>query len=148
MSRDYEFNGVEQDNPFLIKYVREIHMAKYNFPSTQAMSLVHINYTDQDLLQKIGEYIVNNLLDNKRNGVFFQSYPGGNEIMMTAPWFVEKLDWSGYIVEPDPRKFFNQRKQYTNKSTVQPIHACLSSNEYPKEVNYVCINRLQFEVKK
>lgn len=135
MSRDYELFGVEQDNPNLITYVREIHMGKFKMPFLKNIPIQHINFTDHQLIQEIGQYIVSDLLDNKKNGIFFQSFPGGNDIMMTAPWFVEKYDWKGYIVESDPRKYFLQRKQYVGKPSVQAIHACLSPNEYPKEVN-------------
>lgn len=134
MSRDLDFYGVAQDNPYLVTYVRELHIAKPLMPSLKNFPVVHMNFTDQDLIAKIGGFIVSDLLDNKKNGVFFESYPGGNDVMMTAPWLEEKLGWTGYIVEPDPRKFFHQRKMYMSSSTLQPIHSCLSPNDYPKEV--------------
>lgn len=133
MSRDYELLGVQQDNPNLISYIREIHMRKYPLHIFKNTPVRMPNFTDTVSIQKIGNYINTYLMNNKTNGVFLQSMPGNSE-QLTAPWLVSNLNWTGYIVEPDPTKYFMFRKMFLSNPMVQVIHACISPNGYPKEV--------------
>uniref|UniRef100_A0A336MA81 CSON007846 protein n=1 Tax=Culicoides sonorensis TaxID=179676 RepID=A0A336MA81_CULSO len=139
MSRDYDLLGVQQDNPSLITYIREVHMKKY--PNMVSNLLVnagpseHLNFTSNhdELTPQLAATIAS-LVNNKQKGVFFQSLTGSSGPMMTAPWLAETLGWTGYLVEPDPRKYFNLRKENARRKGVQVIHACLSPTGYPKEV--------------
>ncbi|XP_063700260.1 protein Star-like [Culicoides brevitarsis] len=138
MTRDYDLLGVQQDNPSLIAYIREVHMKKYpnmvtNFLATSGPA-EHLNFTNShELTPKLASDIAS-LVGNKQKGVFFQSLTGSSGPMMTAPWLAETLGWTGYIVEPDPRKYFALRKDNARRNGVQVIHACLSPTGYPKEV--------------
>ncbi|KFB46434.1 hypothetical protein ZHAS_00014434 [Anopheles sinensis] len=136
MSRDYDLMGVPQDNPALIKYVRDIHMKKY--PMTFIRNAdgpgEQLNFTNRHELAPEMAHLISDLLGRKRFGTFFQSLTGNSDAMMTAPWLAETMNWGGYLVEPDPRKYFSLRKQNAFRSNVQVIHACLSPNTYPKEV--------------
>ncbi|XP_035915761.1 protein Star isoform X1 [Anopheles stephensi] len=136
MSRDYDLMGVPQDNPALVKYVRDIHMKKYpmTFMRNANAPAEHLNFTDRHELTPEMAHLISDLLGRKRFGTFFQSLTGNSDSMMTAPWLAETMNWGGYLVEPDPRKYFSLRKQNAFRSNVQVIHACLSPNTYPKEV--------------
>lgn len=136
MSRDYDLMGVPQDNPALVKYVRDIHMKKYpmTFMRNANAPVEHLNFTNRHELTPEMAHLVSDLLGKKRFGTFFQSLTGISESMMTAPWLAETMNWGGYLVEPDPRKYFSLRKQNAFRPNVQVIHACLSPNTYPKEV--------------
>lgn len=138
MSRDYDLLGVEPDNPSLITYVREVHMKKYPNMVTNFLANAgppeHLNFTNQhELTPQLASEIAS-LVGGKRQGIFFQSLTGSSGPMMTAPWLAETLGWTGYLVEPDPRKYFNLRKDNARRKGVQVIHACLSPSGYPKEV--------------
>ncbi|XP_055598553.1 protein Star isoform X2 [Uranotaenia lowii] len=136
MSRDYDLLGVPQDNPALVKYVRDIHMKKYpmTFMRNAPAPVEHLNFTNRHELTPEMAQFISKLLGNKRFGTFFQSLTGISDSMMTAPWLAETMNWGGYLVEPDPRKYFSLRKQNAFRDNVQVIHACLSPNTYPKEV--------------
>uniref|UniRef100_A0A182W727 Methyltransferase FkbM domain-containing protein n=1 Tax=Anopheles minimus TaxID=112268 RepID=A0A182W727_9DIPT len=136
MSRDYDLMGVPQDNPALVKYVRDIHMKKYpmTFMRNANAPVEHLNFTNRHELTPEMAHLISDLLGRKRFGTFFQSLTGNSDSMMTAPWLAETMNWGGYLVEPDPRKYFSLRKQNAFRSNVQVIHACLSPNTYPKEV--------------
>ncbi|XP_055545113.1 protein Star isoform X1 [Wyeomyia smithii] len=136
MSRDYDLMGVPQDNPALVKYVRDIHMKKYpmTFMRNANAPVDHLNFTNRHELTPEMARFVSDLLGKKRFGTFFQSLTGISDSMMTAPWLAETMNWGGYLVEPDPRKYFSLRKQNAFRPNVQVIHACLSPNTYPKEV--------------
>ncbi|XP_058814985.1 protein Star isoform X2 [Topomyia yanbarensis] len=136
MSRDYDLMGVPQDNPALVKYVRDIHMKKYpmTFMRNANAPVEHLNFTNRHELTPEMARFVSDLLGKKKFGTFFQSLTGISDSMMTAPWLAETMNWGGYLVEPDPRKYFSLRKQNAFRSNVQVIHACLSPNTYPKEV--------------
>lgn len=139
MSRDYDLYGVEQDNPSLITYIREVHMKKY---PNMVLNLLanagppkHLNFsTDHEITPELAK-IMAEYLNDKENGTFFQSLTGSSGQMMTAPWLAETLGWNGYVVEPDPRKYFTLRKENARREGVQIIHACLSPTGYPKEVS-------------
>lgn len=136
MSRDYDLMGVPQDNPALVKYVRDIHMKKYpmTFMRNANAPVEHLNFTNRHELTPEMAHFISDLLGGKRFGTFFQSLTGISDSMMTAPWLAETMNWGGYLVEPDPRKYFSLRKQNAFRPNVQVIHACLSPNTYPKEV--------------
>ncbi|XP_058062554.1 protein Star isoform X2 [Anopheles bellator] len=136
MSRDYNLMGVPQDNPALIKYVRDIHMKKYpmTFMRTANAPTEQLNFNNRHELTPEMAHVISDLLGRKRFGTFFQSLAGNSDSMMTAPWLAETMNWGGYLVEPDPRKYFSLRKQNAFRPNVQVIHACLSPNTYPKEV--------------
>uniref|UniRef100_A0A182PPJ3 Methyltransferase FkbM domain-containing protein n=1 Tax=Anopheles epiroticus TaxID=199890 RepID=A0A182PPJ3_9DIPT len=136
MSRDYDLMGVPQDNPALVKYVRDIHMKKYpmTFMRNANAPVEPLNFTNRHELTPEMAHLISDLLGRKRFGTFFQSLTGNSDSMMTAPWLAETMNWGGYLVEPDPRKYFSLRKQNAFRSNVQVIHACLSPNTYPKEV--------------
>lgn len=138
MSRDYDLLGVEQDNPSLITYIREVHMKKYPNMATNLLANAgppeHLNFTNQHELTPHLASEIAGLVGGKERGIFFQSLTGSSGPMMTAPWLAETLGWSGFLVEPDPRKYFNLRKENARRKGLQVIHACLSPTGYPKEV--------------
>lgn len=49
-------------------------------------------------------------------------------------WLERNLSWSGLLIQPDPRDYFNLRKHGRGRS--QSVHACLSPTCYPKEVTF------------
>ncbi|XP_050089539.1 protein Star isoform X2 [Anopheles aquasalis] len=136
MSRDYDLMGVPQDNPALIKYVRDIHMKKYpmTFVRNSAAPTEELNFNNRHELTPEMAHLISDLLGRKRFGTFFQSLAGNSDSMMTAPWLAETMNWGGTLVEPDPRKYFSLRKQNAFRPNIQVVHACLSPNTYPKEV--------------
>uniref|UniRef100_A0A2M4CQ87 Putative conserved plasma membrane protein n=1 Tax=Anopheles darlingi TaxID=43151 RepID=A0A2M4CQ87_ANODA len=136
MSRDYDLMGVPQDNPALIKYVRDIHMKKYpmTFMRNSAAPTEELNFNNRHELTPEMAHLISDLLGRKRFGTFFQSLAGNSDSMMTAPWLAETMNWGGTLVEPDPRKYFSLRKQNAFRPNIQVVHACLSPNTYPKEV--------------
>lgn len=135
MSRDYELHGVPQDDPTLLKFVREIHMRKYpmtflkNIPP-KAMNLTDRHELASEVAKLIGKYSI-----TRKGGFFVQSLPWTSGSMMTSPWLTETLNWGGLIVEPDPKQYFEFRKENAHRNDVQVVHACLSSTGFPKEVN-------------
>lgn len=92
---------------------------------------------DDQVIQIAG--LVAGLVGNKKNGVFVQSLPAPNAAMSTAPWLSQVLGWGGIIVEPEPRNYFELRKQNAHRSNVQIVHACLSTSDFPKEVSEILI---------
>jgi hypothetical protein len=135
MTRDLDLN-INQDDPSLVSYVRNIHMKKYPMTFLEKMPMEHFNYTNShDLAPEMAKYIANDLLKGKKNGVYFQSLTGSNAVVMTAPWLTETMAWTGSIVEPDPRKYFDYRRSYAHRENIQIVHSCLSPHEYPKEVS-------------
>jgi len=138
MSNDYDLVGVNQDDRSVITYIREIHLKKYASMTEELLSHAgapeHLNFTDRhELTPEIASSIAR-FLGNKKSGVFFQSLSGSSSEMLTAPWLAETLDWSGYIVEPDPRKYFALRKSNVRRKGIEIIHACLSPTGHPQEV--------------
>lgn len=166
MSRDYELQGISQDNPGLISYVREVHLRKYaNTPyfaqpeegEEQEQEDQHLepkkkNSDDWDfrgrreLTPKMAQFVVEDLLAGKHRGVFVQSMTGANDALMTAQWLIGGAAWTGVIIEPEPRKYFNYRKHYGHRG-VDAVHACVSPNEYPKEVTLRAEEEEENEVK-
>lgn len=143
MSRDYELYGVPQDDPTLLKFVREIHMKKYPMTFLKNLPAKSINLTDRhelapEIVELIGKYSV-----VRKGGYFVQSLPWTSGNLMTSPWLSETLKWGGLIVEPDPKQYFELRKENAHRNDVQVVHACLSSTGYPKEVHFLPILRLQ-----
>lgn len=137
MSRDYELNNVAQDNPDLVNFLREFHMKKYpmNFLKTEPFS-EHLNFTERHEQTPVMAQYISNLVGAKANGAYIQSMTGSTTNLLTGPWLTETLSWSGTVLEPDPRKFFMQRKQNAHRPKVQIVHACVSPNEHPKEVGF------------
>lgn len=140
MSRDYDLLGVPQDDPSLIGYIRNVHLKKYGAMTTNLQAHAgppeHLNFTTHhELTPELAKYMTH-LLGDKKGGVFIQSLSGSSGSMLTAPWLVETLGWHGFIVEPDPRKYFALRKDNARRDGVEIIHACLSPTGYPKEVSF------------
>lgn len=134
MSRDYELHGVQQDDPMLLKFVREIHMKKYpmtflkNAP-TKALNLSDRHEFGAEIAELIGKYAI-----TRKGGYFVQSMPWTSGSVITSPWLSETLKWGGLIVEPDPKQYFELRRENAHRSDVQVVHACISTTGYPKEV--------------
>lgn len=136
MSRDYELYGVPQDDPTLLKFVREIHMKKYPMPFLKNLPPKAMNLSDRhELASEIAELIGKYSLTRK-GGYYVQSLPWTSGNMMTSPWLSETLKWGGLIIEPDPKQYFELRKETSHQNDVQVVHACVSSTGYPKEVNF------------
>lgn len=148
MSRDYEFQGISQDNPVLVSYLREMHLKKYvQVPLFDAPLVTAAEDdplappsitagTGSKFTAEMGEFVAKELLQGKVGGVFIQSSMGtSSDNLMIAPYLIHKYQWQGLIVEPDPKKFFNYAKQYARqKDDVHVIHACFSPTGFPKEV--------------
>lgn len=141
MSRDTNMLGVSQDNPTLVTYVREVFMRRY--VDTPHFASKHASEDETawdfrrrtELTPRMARFVVDYLLGGKRRGVFVQSMPGESETQMTAPWLVlGGADWEGVIVEPEPRRYFDYRRQNAHRPGVDVVHACVSPHEYPKEV--------------
>ncbi|EDV33381.2 uncharacterized protein Dana_GF21096 [Drosophila ananassae] len=169
MSRDYDLNGVAQDDPALIAFLREIHMGKYlgkaspkvvtasaagggggggvggHPPSRLSPSASNSSGSGADQLA----HLVADLVGGKMNGAVIQSLSGPLAHLITAPWLSEQLNWMGVLVEPEPRWYFTLRKQNAQRAKMQVVHACVSPNTYPKEITIqnedVRINSLQDE---
>lgn len=62
--------------------------------------------------------------------------------MSDTEWLERNLSWSGLLVQPDPRDYFNLRKHGREQS--QSIHACLSPTCYPKEVR-ILLSKINHE---
>lgn len=134
MSRDYELYGVPQDDPTLLKFVREIHMKKYPMTFLKNLPPKTMNLSDRhelaaEIAELIGKYSI-----TRKGGYFVQSLPWTSGAAMTSPWLSETLKWSGLIVEPDPKQYFELRKENAHRNDVQVVHACLSTTGFPKEV--------------
>jgi hypothetical protein len=138
MSRDYNLYGVPQDNPVLITYIREVQMKKNPMAFLHNAPVEHLNFSNSHDLTPEMAHSISNLLGGKVNGVLFQSLTGIAAQMMTAPWLAETMNWSGFLVEPDPRQYFSLSKQNAHRPGLQVVHACLSPTGYPKEVSLYC----------
>lgn len=141
MSRDYDLQGISQDNPVLVSYLREIHLQKYVqepiFRQHVSSTTATTNSTTSTSRSTVAmaEFVVNDLLSGKRSGTFIQSAIGASsDNLMIAPYLIDRYEWRGLIVEPDPKKFFGYGKTYGGRSDVHVIHACFSPTGYPKEV--------------
>lgn len=132
MSRDYDLQDISQDDPVLVSYLREVHLKKYiqeplfHREPTSDRSTTFIG-------SSMGEFVAGDLLKNKSKGVFMQSSMGASEGLM-APYLVDKLEWTGLIVEPDPKRYFNYGREFGQSTNVNVIHACFSPTGYTKEV--------------
>lgn len=136
MSRDYEISGVTQDNPKLIKYIREIYMKQY--PQTLELSNTFDNYPEVNtnktvMLSAEVKMMIPSSFEHKMNGRFIGA-TGPLDVLKPIQYYMNEKNWSGYIIEPDPQRFFTLRKQFAYNKRVQVYHACLSSTENPKEV--------------
>lgn len=138
MTRDYDLQGISQDNPVLVSYLREVHLKKYiDAPLFNPDSMAASEPTTAALNKlpaQMGEFVARDLLGAKRNGVFIQSFIGNSDSFMMAPYLMEQWNWSGLIVEPDPKKYFTYGKDYGQRPNVNVMHACFSPTGYPKEV--------------
>ncbi|XP_016954888.1 protein Star [Drosophila biarmipes] len=156
MSRDYELNGVAQDDPALIAFLRQIHMGKYlgkASPKVAAASTVGggppppsaprlatagstfgaSGNSSGSGADQLAHYVAD-LVGGKMNGAVIQSLSGPLAHLITAPWLSEQLNWMGVLVEPEPRWYFTLRKQNAQRARMQVVHACVSPNTYPKEI--------------
>lgn len=136
MTRDYELQGISQDNPGLISYVRQVHLHPSSTGHEHQLGASSDEWQFRgrgELTPQMAQFVAEKLLGGRRRGVFVQSMTGANEALMTAPWLVGGAQWTGVLVEPDPRKYFELRKLYGPRG-VDVVHACVSPNEYPKEV--------------
>ncbi|XP_017063182.1 protein Star [Drosophila eugracilis] len=154
MSRDYELNGVAQDDPSLIAFLRQIHMGKYlgkaspkvvtaatvggglppNSPRlATAGSTFGSGNSSGSGADQLAHYVAD-LVGGKMNGAVIQSLSGPLAHLITAPWLSEQLNWMGVLVEPEPRWYFTLRKQNAQRARMQVVHACVSPNTYPKEI--------------
>ncbi|XP_044315662.1 protein Star [Drosophila rhopaloa] len=156
MSRDYELNGVAQDDPALIAFLRQIHMGKYlgkASPKVAAASTVGVGpppnsprpatagssygsgsgNSSGSGADQLAHYVAD-LVGGKMNGAVIQSLSGPLAHLITAPWLSEQLDWMGVLVEPEPRWYFTLRKQNAQRARMQVVHACVSPTTYPKEI--------------
>jgi len=155
MSRDYELNGVAQDDPALIDFLRQIHMGKYlgkASPKVAAAASVGVGpppnsprlaaagstfgsgNSSGSGADQLAHYVAD-LVGGKMNGAVIQSLSGPLAHLITAPWLSEQLNWMGVLVEPEPRWYFTLRKQNAQRARMQVVHACVSPNTYPKEVS-------------
>ncbi|XP_016945240.3 protein Star [Drosophila suzukii] len=157
MSRDYELNGVAQDDPALIAFLRQIHMGKYLGKASpkvaaaaastvgggappNAPRLANAGSTFGTSGNSSGSgadqlaHYVADLVGGKMNGAVIQSLSGPLAHLITAPWLSEQLNWMGVLVEPEPRWYFTLRKQNAQRARMQVVHACVSPNTYPKEI--------------
>jgi len=158
MSRDYELNGVAQDDPALIAFLRQIHMGKYlgkaspkvaaaaastvsggappNAPrlATAGSTFGTSGNSSGSGADQLAHYVAD-LVGGKMNGAVIQSLSGPLAHLITAPWLSEQLNWMGVLVEPEPRWYFTLRKQNAQRARMQVVHACVSPNTYPKEVS-------------
>lgn len=144
MSRPYELYGIQQDDPNLINFVREIHLKKHprmNFMKNNPMFAFAFAIERHEMVPNIADSIIN-LLDSRQNGVFFQSLTADSSSLLTAPYLAEHFGWGGFIVEPESTRYFSLCKENSQHSKVQVIQACLSTNDYPKEVNILLIIQL------
>lgn len=136
MTRDLDFVGVEQFDAKLISFIRNFHLRKYpmSFLKKENSQHIHINETENHILTpEIADYI-SRLVGGKKNGSFLQSMTARSYAVDLGPLLSEKLDWDGLIVEPDLKSYFAYRKNAVNLSKIQVTHACLSPNDYLKEV--------------
>ncbi|KAH8412097.1 hypothetical protein KR222_010860 [Zaprionus bogoriensis] len=156
MSRDYELNGVAQDDPALIAFLRQIHMRKYPTYMGKSASSSSIKTatvptagsgtgtgnssssnssgsSGNSMADQLAHY-VSDLVGGKLNGAVIQSLSGPLANLITAPWLSEQLNWLGVLVEPEPRWYFALRKQNAQRQRMQVVHACVSPNPYPKEI--------------
>ncbi|EDW39643.1 GL15087 [Drosophila persimilis] len=162
MSRDYELNGVAQDDPKLIAFLRHFEMGKYmGKPSVKAAaaaaqpntglgvgvppaaaaaaaaaaggSLSSYGNSSGSTADQLAHYVAD-LLGGKMDGAVIQSLSGPLAHLITAPWLNEHLNWMGVLVEPDPRWYFTLRNQNAQRARMQVVQACVSPNTYPKEI--------------
>lgn len=129
MTQDYDLANVAQDDPQLIMYIREMHMRKAVDPHHYEL----FNATAYGRPTERAIYIAK-LFNNKKYGVFVEVGAYKYNRLSDTEWLERNLSWSGLLVQPDPRDYFNLRKHGREQS--QSIHACLSPTCYPKEVTY------------
>ncbi|SPP79900.1 protein Star [Drosophila guanche] len=150
MSRDYELNGVAQDDPKLIAFLRHFEMGKYmgkpSAKSAAAASQSNVGVptaatagggsfgnSSGSTADQLAHYVAD-LLGGKMDGAVIQSLSGPLAHLITAPWLSEHLNWMGVLVEPEPRWYFTLRKQNAQRARMQVVQACVSPNTYPKEI--------------
>lgn len=134
MSRDYDLQDISQDDPVLVSYLREVHLKKYIHEPLFHRKPTTFIASSNKLVAQMGEFVVRDLLNKKSKGVFMQSSMGASDGLMVGPYLVDKFEWTGLIVEPDPKRFFNYGREYGQNSNVNVIHACFSPTGYTKEV--------------
>lgn len=124
LNKDMELNGISQDDPQLIMYLKEVAL----FP---AIETHHKPLESQEVIPPDTDYVLK-LLNYKKNGLFVEAgaYSDGKTSKTEA--LERKFNWKGLLVQPDPRHYFNLRRH--NRAKSQCIHACLSPMPYPREV--------------
>lgn len=126
MSQDYDFLGVEQDNPQFINFIRTIHLRDAVDRHAKPLEFGDSHPTPQI------QYILK-LLSNKRNGIFIES--GAYSHPTSDTEYLEKqLNWRGLLIQPDIRHYFTARRH--NRTHSRAVHGCLSPAPYLREVNY------------
>lgn len=144
LNKDMELNGISQDDPQLIMYLKEVAL----FP---AIETHHKPLESQEVIPPDTDYVLKLLnykvIKNQKCWFLFSSYFC---LLQKNGFFVEagaysdgktsktealerKFNWKGLLVQPDPRHYFNLRRH--NRAKSQCIHACLSPMPYPREVS-------------
>ncbi|XP_076265930.1 EGF receptor activation regulator Star [Rhynchophorus ferrugineus] len=124
LSKDMELNGIAQDDPQLIIYLREVAV----FPAIEPH---HKALESQNSISNETEYVLK-LLNNKKNGVFIESGAYADGKTSKTDILEKNFNWRGLLIQPDPRHYFNLRRH--NRAHSQCVHACLSPMPYPREV--------------
>ncbi|CAG9772897.1 unnamed protein product [Ceutorhynchus assimilis] len=124
LNKDMELNGIAQDDPQLIMYLKEMAL-------TPAVDKHHKALESQDVVTSEMEYVLK-LLNNKKNGLFIEAGAYSDSKTSKTEYLERNFGWKGLLIQPDPRHYFNLKRHNREKS--QCVHACLSPMPYPREV--------------
>lgn len=139
MSRDLEFVRVDQADPFLVEYVRQVHLVSqpshHSYLEKSSSEDTAGNAADigDDLADGGDEKLklILGLVKNKRNGTFVEALSRGTATSVTS-YLVTRRGWRGLRVRADPRAALALRP-----SVGTPVvQACLSTIPHPKEITY------------
>ncbi|XP_066146610.1 protein Star [Euwallacea fornicatus] len=124
LSKDMELNGIAQDDPQLIMYLREVALFPAIEPHQKSFEVQEPTFADTEFVLK--------LLNFKKNGIFVEAGAYSDGKTSKTEVLERKFNWKGLLIQPDPRHYFNLRRH--NRAKSQCVHACLSPMPYPREV--------------
>ncbi|XP_046653134.1 protein Star-like [Daphnia pulicaria] len=120
---------LQQDHPCLLDIIRRQHLNKPS-PSDVPLFLDYPNVKDPSAGQVTA---VLRLLRNLTNGFFIESGAADGESFSNTLFLEREMNWTGLLVEPEPKSFQNLVKRNRKSWTLQN---CLSLEKYPTEVSF------------
>ena len=120
--------SMQFDNPRLLEFIRRRVLSPSQLPVTP----YNRKMTDFSQLGQSAE--VDKLLNGKRNGFHIECGAAGGEVLSNSLFFELERDWSGLLIEPDPKFFHDILHRHRHAYT---LNACLSPSNQTKALSFM-----------